>query len=146
MYQKVIEVIKDRKKELKVSSSWLAEESDVSEQTVKRMLSSESPETLFCNVCKVANALDLSLGDLDPNAAEEFGGKRVKEVLADYKNISKKHDELKAENDSLKAKSADLNTEITLLKAELDRLRLTLEHKEEIIALHNYYNKLKSNN
>jgi hypothetical protein len=38
----------------------------------------------------------------------------------------------------LKAKNAALTTEIELLKKEL-------LHKEELLALHNFYNKLKSN-
>ena len=39
-----------------------------------------------------------------------------------------------------------LKNKIAALTAENDLLRLKLEHKEEIISLHNYYNKLKSNN
>ena len=33
---------------------------------------------------------------------------------------------------------------VAALAAELDMLKMQLKHKEEIIAIHNYYNKLKS--
>lgn len=143
MYHKVIEVIKARKKEVKAATSWLAEESDISEQTVKRMLSPESSDALFGNVCKVSNLLGLSLGDLDPKAAEDFDGKLVKDFLIDHKKLSEDYSALKAENDRLKSENDRLKDEIATLKVEIDRLHLILEHKEEIIALHNYYNKLK---
>ena len=43
-----------------------------------------------------------------------------------------------AENESLKATNAGLVDRIRVLEMQLS-------HKEEIIALHNYYNKIKSN-
>ena len=135
MYHKAIEVIKARKKEVKGTTAWLAEESDLSEQTIKRMLSYESPDALFGNVCKVSNLLDLSLGDLDPNAAEDFEGKRVKDFLIDHKKLSEDYSDLKAENDHLKEKNVRLEDKNDNLEAELAELRLKLEHKEEVIKL-----------
>ena len=44
-----------------------------------------------------------------------------------------------AENDRLK--SANLS-----LTAEIERLRTEIKYKDEIIAIHNYYNNLKPNN
>ena len=135
MYHKVIEVIKARKKEVKAATAWLAEESDISEQTVKRMLSPESSDALFGNVCKVSNLLGLSLGDLDPKAAEDFDGKLVKDFLIDHKKLSEDYSNLKAENDHLKEENVRLEGENDDLKAELAELRLTLNHKEEIMQL-----------
>lgn len=135
MYHKVIEVIKVRKKEVKATTAWLAEESDISEQTVKRMLSPESPDALFGNVCRVSNLLGLSLGDLDPKAAEDFDGKLVKDFLADHKKLSEDYSELKSENDRLKGDNARFKKENDDLEAELAELRLKLEHKEEILKL-----------
>lgn len=134
MYHIAIEVIKARKKEVKATTAWLAEESDISEQTVKRMLSYESPDALFGNVCKVSRLLDLSLGDLDSNAAEDFEGKRVKDFLIDHKKLSEDYSELKAENKHLKDENVTLRDKLVLLEAEIDHLRLTLAHKEESLA------------
>jgi hypothetical protein len=65
-------------------------------------------------------------------------------------SMQREIDQLKAELDAaklayeqLKAESAMQNGTIIQLKAENDLLRLKLEHKEEIISLHNYYNKVK---
>ena len=50
---------------------------------------------------------------------------------------------LKNTVNELTAENVRLKDENVTLKAEIDRLRVTLEHKDEIISLHNYYNKLK---
>ena len=134
MYHKVIEVIKARKKEVKATTAWLAEESDLSEQTVKRMLSLESPDALFGNVCRVSNLLGLSLGDLDPQAAEDFDGKLVKDFLADHKKLSEDYSALKAENDHLKDENAHLNAKVIALEIELEHLRFDFAHKDEMLA------------
>lgn len=49
------------------------------------------------------------------------------------------HDRILVENEMLKSKNAALTMEIELLKKDL-------QYTDEIIALHNYYNKLKPNN
>ena len=42
----------------------------------------------------------------------------------------------------LSAENSVLKDKVNALSAENDLLRIKLEHKEEIISLHNYYNKL----
>lgn len=132
------EVIKNRKKVKNVSTQWISETADILDRTVKRMLSNdapgETPDALFTNVCKVANVLDLSLGDLDPKAAEDFEGQLVKDFLADHKKLSEDYSELKAENKHLKDENVTLRDKLVLLEAEIDHLRLTLAHKEESLA------------
>ena len=132
------EVIKNRKKELNVSAQWISEKADILDRTVKRLLSNdapgETPDALFTNVSKVAGVLGLSLGDLDPKAAENFEGKLVKDFLADHKKLSEEYSDLKARNDRLKDENVRLNDKLALLEAELDHLRLTLAHKEENLA------------
>ena len=126
MYHKAIEVIKARKKEVKATTAWLAEESDVSEQTIKRMLSLESPDALFGNVCKVTDLLGLSLGDLDPNAAEDFEGKLVKDFLVDHKKLSEDYSELKKENERLKDENIILKEEMLAQTKEIVALQKDL--------------------
>lgn len=46
--------------------------------------------------------------------------------------------------DMIAAENAVLKEKIAALTAENNLLSMQLKHKEEIIAIHNYYNKLKS--
>jgi transcriptional regulator with XRE-family HTH domain len=48
------------------------------------------------------------------------------------------------ELEDLQEEIALLRDKVLTLSAENDILKLKLEHKEEIIAIHNYYNKIKS--
>ena len=49
-----------------------------------------------------------------------------------------------AERDLIAAENAVLKEKVAALTAENNLLTLQLKHKEEIIAIHNYYIKLKS--
>ena len=48
-----------------------------------------------------------------------------------------------AERDLISAENAILKDKVAALAAENDMLKMEIKHKDEIIALHNYYNKLK---
>ena len=140
------DIIRKQKKALNVSNKWIADKAKLPERTVSRIISGETPDPSLSNVCQIAYALDLSLDDLFPGSSAILGGKRVKETLNDYNKLSEEYSALRAEYDLLKAEKAVQDAKVVALSAENDMLRLKLEHKEEIIALHNYYNKLKSNN
>lgn len=43
------------------------------------------------------------------------------------------------------AENAILKEKVTALTSENEMLKMQIMHKDEIIALHNYYNKLKPN-
>ena len=87
---------------------------------------------------KIVRALDGSLDDIFADTQAVVG----RSNLAD----------LQAENEKLKVELATISAEHTVLKdkvgtltSEIEKLRLTLDHKDEIIALHNYYiSKLKA--
>ena len=132
----------DNLKELKKSSGMsleqIAEVSKVPESTVKRIFSGKN-EPMASTLFRVVNAMGGSLDDvladtsavISPQTIVEV--KEVAEVVAAEKNL------VLAELEMLKTKTTAQEAEIALLKERL-------QHKEEIIALHNYYNKLIPNN
>ena len=76
------------------------------------------------------------------------------DVLADSKTVvgnanlatlQTEVDRLTGELELSQAELAMLKDKVGVLSTENDLLRMKLEHKEEIISLHNYYNKLKPN-
>ena len=74
---------------------------------------------------------------MDATLATEF--KAFLELKSMSEETESERIRIIAENESLKSTNAGLIDRIRVLE-------MKLEHKEEIIALHNYYNKLKSNN
>ena len=121
--------LKDLKKQSGMSAKQIAEKTNLPERTVSRIFSGDTENPYMDTLRRIVAVLGGSLDDL-------FAESKMR--LADTNLIA-----LQAEYASLQAENVTLKDENVALKAELDRLRLTLEHKEEIIALHNYYNKLK---
>jgi hypothetical protein len=63
------------------------------------------------------------------------------EKLVEIKEVA---EVVEAEKDILTAENAILKDKVAALTAENDLLKMKLLHKEELLAVHNYYTKLKS--
>ena len=111
-----------------MSAKQIAEATNLPERTVTRIFSGDTENPYMDTLRRIVAVLGGSLDDL-------FAESKMRVADTDLIALQTEYANLQAENVTLK-------DEIVTLKAELDRLRLTLEHKEEIIALHNYYNKL----
>lgn len=137
-----LDKVRDLKKQTNTPTKYIAEKTHRSERTVSRFFAGETD----LGIDFLREVVLLMGGSLDDVLSE-----------SDFKMPTPEVEALKNENASLAttiegmtAETALLNAEIAVLKdkivsltAENDLLRLKLEHKEEIIAIHNYYNKLK---
>lgn len=131
--------LKELKKKTGMSSKQIAEKTRLPERTVNRIFAGESDHPYADTLDLIVKALGYDLGDVFADtkvvvATDELVG--IKETVD---VVEAERDLTLVENEMLKAKVAAMTTEIELLKKEL-------HHKDEIIALHNYYNKLKPNN
>ena len=115
----------------------VAEKSMVSEKQVHRIFSGESKNPGVEPVRKILRAMGATINEIFEESGAVIGGQDLATLQAKVDELASQMSILKAENNVLKSKT-------DALSAENDLLRLKLEHKEEIIALHNYYIK-KSN-
>jgi hypothetical protein len=92
----------------------------------------------------VVDALGGSLDDVLADTKAVVGGLNLAEMQAELDRLNGEAERLNGELTLANAENAVLNSKIAALTAENDILRLKLEHKEELIALHNYYIKLKA--
>ena len=122
--------LKDLKKKTGISTKQIADMTNLPERTVSRIFSGDTDNPYVDTLRRIVAVLGGSLDDIFAESKTVVANTSLIALQADY-------DKITAENVSLKDK-------VVTLEAELDRLRLTLEHKEEIIALHNYYNKIKT--
>lgn len=126
----------DRLKELKdekhMSAKQIAEKANMSERTVSRIFSGDTDAPYVDTLQRIAAALDASLDDIIGDSKAVVGSKNLA-------TLQEEVDRLTAENEMLTAKNTVLESKVTSLSSEIDMLRLKLEHKEEIIALHNMY-------
>ena len=101
------------------------------ERTIARIFHRETDSPTITTLIPIINFLGGSFDEIFADTKAVVGNK---DLVILQENV----DKVIAENSDLKEKVNTLTTENELLKMQL-------KHKEEIIALHNYYNKLISN-
>lgn len=134
-----LDKLKDLKKRSGMSTKAIAEKANMSERTVTRIFSGETYAPGIDKLRDIVYAMGGSLDDVLDESDFHLPTPLAEALKTENTTLQNAVNDLTDENVRLK-------DEIATLKVELDRLHLILEHKEEIIALHNYYNKLKSNN
>ena len=117
----------------------IAEKADVSEKSVHRVFSGESKSPGVEIVRRIIRAMGSTINEIFGESGAVIGGQDLVALQAKIDSLAAENELLKAENNVLKGKA-------DALSAENDLLRLKLEHKEEIISLHNYYMKNKQGN
>lgn len=124
--------LKELKKNAGMSSKQIAEKTNLPERTVSRIFSGDTDNPYMDTLRRIVAVLGGSLDDLFAESKTVVGTKDLATLQADV-------DKFTAENAMLNAENVVLKDKVVALTAELDLLRLKLEHKEEIISLHNYY-------
>ena len=124
--------LKILKKEKGLSCKQIAEKANMPERTVSRIFSGETPAPKIDNLCDIIIALDGSLDEV----FEMFKGSKAVVGQADTVILQDELATTKNEVIALRSALAEANAKIDFLQREL-------QHKDEIIALHNYYNSKK---
>lgn len=130
--------LKELKKEKGMSSKQIAEMTNLPERTVIRIFSGDTDNPYVDTLHRIVSVLGGTLDMIFADTKVVVGNTNLVSLQAEVERLSGEYVLLNAENSMLKDKVANLT-------AENEILRLKLEHKEEIIALHNYYIKLRSN-
>lgn len=133
-----LENLKDLKKKTGMSAKQIADKSNLPERTVNRILSGETDHPYADTLDLIVKALGYSLSDIFADTKVIVATDELVDIKDSVGVVEAERDLTLVENEMLKTKNAALETEIELLKKEI-------QHKDEIIALHNYYNKLKQN-
>jgi transcriptional regulator with XRE-family HTH domain len=131
-----LDKLKDLKKQSGMSAKQIAEKANMSERTVTRILNGETYAPGIDKLRDIVYAMGGSLDDILDESDFKLPTPEAQALKTENITLQNAVNDLTAENVTLKDK-------IVALEVEIDRLRLTLAHKEEIISLHNYYNKLK---
>lgn len=129
------ERIIEAKKELGVSNKTMSERTmHIPERTITRLLNGETNNPYVDTVLEIGASVGLSPQEIFSETNLVLGNKDLATLQADL-------DMVNAEKDILVTENKILNDKIVALTAELDLLKNELKHKEEIINLHNFYNK-----
>ena len=131
--------LKELKAEKQMSTKQIAELSNLPEKTVARILSGHTASPYLDTLDRIAAALGVTLNAIIADTTA---------VVADttLPVLQEKLDIAKAENDELAAAFKVLQAENNILQKQVDAqaekielLQMQLRHKEELLAVHNYY-------
>lgn len=118
-------------------------ESHIPPETITRILTGKTECPRIDTVLELGASVGLSPWELfaEPTALVAYQC---------FLTLQTEFDALKAERDTLVEENAALKSNVLFLKEELaasaaenERLRITIAHKDEIIEVHKFYNKLK---
>lgn len=130
--------LKELKKKTGMSCKQIADMTNLPERTVVRIMSGDTDAPRVDTLRRIVAVLGGSLDDIFAESGSVVANTDLTALREEVEKLTDEATIMKAEIAMLKDKNARL-------EADNGRLHLTLAHKEEIISLHNYYNKLKSN-
>ena len=137
--------LKELKHEKNISAKQLAELSNLPEKTVTRILSGRTVNPYIDTLDRLATALGCTIGDILAGTKAVVGDSTLPTLQETINTVTAERDAIKAERDLLLADNAILQDKNKALAAEVDLLKMQIMYKDKIIATHEYYNKLKSN-
>ena len=129
--------LKELKKQTGMTAKQIADATSLPERTVTRIFSGDTHNPYIDTLHRIVTALGGSLNDILSDTKMVVGEENLAELRESVEAVTVERDFYKAETEVLRKEIANLTT-------ENKTLHLELKYKDEIIALHNYYSKLKS--
>ena len=134
------EKIVDAKKAKGITTKMMSEKVRLPEPTISRILSGKTETPRIDTVLDLGAAVGLSPWELFSETTSVLGDKNLITLQEELDQSNAALTALRAEFVSLSEEVTDLKVKNVTLQSEIDLLRLNLEHKDEIIRLHNRYN------
>lgn len=138
-----LENLRELKEKTGMTSKQIADSQRVSEKSVKRVFSGDAKNPGVDLVRKIIDAMGGSWHDIFAESGAVIGSQDLATLQAEANKLTEENAIL-AQN--LNIANIDLSVQkdkVAALETEVELLKMKLMHKEEIIAIHNYYNKLK---
>ena len=127
--------LKELKKAKGMTAKQISEITKIPESTIKRIFSGDTPDPYVSTIHRIVVALG---GSLDHILADTNAVLSTESLVAVKENANV----VEAERDLIIAENAILKTENAALTAKIAMLERDIQHKDELLALHNYYKKL----
>jgi transcriptional regulator with XRE-family HTH domain len=131
--------LKELKKSKGITCKQLADATKIPESTIKRIFSGDTDNPYVDTIRRLAIALDSSLDYIFAETKVVVATETLAEVQEIAVAVEAQKEVIETKNDMLEAKVTALTMEIELLKKEL-------QHKDELLAVYNYFTKIKPNN
>jgi transcriptional regulator with XRE-family HTH domain len=129
--------LKELKQNKRMTCKQIANATQIPESTIKRIFSGDTDNPYVDTVRRIAIALDTTLDEIFAETKVVLATETLVEVQETAEAVAAEKEVIEIKNDMLEAKVAALSMENELLKKEL-------QHKEELLAVYNYFTKIKT--
>lgn len=131
-----LENLIELKKRTGLSPKQIADKTNLPERTVKRIFSGDTDNPYVDTLHRIVTALGGTLDDIFVDTKVVVATEKLVEVKEVVEVVEAEKDLILAELEMLRAKTAAQEMEIMLLKKDL-------QHKDELLAVYNYFTKIK---
>ena len=128
--------LKELKKAKGMTCKQIANATQIPESTIKRIFSGDTDNPYVDTIRRIAIALDSSLDEIFAETKFVVATETLAEVKENAEVAEAERDLVLAELEMLRAKTNVQEAEIMLLKERL-------QHKDELLAVYNYFTKIK---
>lgn len=137
--------VKDlRKQKGNPSNKCIANGTNLPERTIARIFSGETDHPYMDTIQRIVTYLGGSLDDIFADTKVIVATESVAVLQENVEAVTAEKELVVAEKELANVEINVLKDKVAALTAENELLKIQLKHKDEIIALHNYYNKLKT--
>lgn len=128
--------LKELKKAKGITSKQIANATQIPESTIKRIFAGDTDNPYVDTIRRIAIALDSSLDEIFAETKVVVATETLAEVKENADVVEAERDLVIAELEMLRAKTTAQEAEILLLKERI-------QHKDELLAVYNYFTKIK---
>lgn len=136
-----------------ISTKQIAEMENLSEKSVSNVFLGKSKNPGVDLIRRIIHSLGGSWREIFGESDAVIGGQSLATLQAEVDRLTEELDTAKNDNElliiSLNNANLDLAVQkekVVVLESEIKILKLRLEYEEKLVAVHNFYNKLNSNN
>ena len=133
------EKIIEAKKSKLITTKMMSEKVRLPEQTITRIRSGKTETPRIDTVLELGAAVGLSPWEIFEETTAVLSDKSIQMLQEALDQANAALAALRSEYASLSEEATELRLKNVSISAENDLLKMKLEHKEEIISLHNYY-------
>jgi transcriptional regulator with XRE-family HTH domain len=112
-------------------------------KTIERIFNGTTESPTINTLIPIISFLGGNFSEVFADTQAVVGNTTVTELQENVNELQENVEVAISENDLLSAENKILQDKVSTLEKEIELLKMKLMHKEELLAVHNYYTKLK---
>ena len=138
--------LKELRNKVGMSNKQIADKENLSEKSVTRVFSGEAKSPGVDLVRRIIHALGGTWSEIFAESGAVIGGQDLATLQTEVNRLTEEVERLTQTLNMANLELAVQTGKVTALESENKLLLLKLEYEEKLVAVHNFYNKLNSNN